>query len=232
MTTEVEDGPWDGEGDTIEIDNVEWPGFATVDGLRRANKWDDKKSKGEHIGERDFTGADAAKGNIKIKVWTRTQRAHIDETLLPTIEPEPGKKKVGPVSVKHSVFTSRKVSAITIDDIVGWDRTSFDEAVLTINYQEYRAPIATNATGKASGTAAPDGQHNTSCMTLGAEYQVYLAKWQQGVIDQGKAGSDTDAQNKAVADTENARAAATTIGLQMMALGCGNAPPSIGAALP
>lgn len=210
----IEDSPWDGSGDTIEIDGKEWPGFATVS-VRRANKWDDKKSKGEHTGERDFTGADAAKVSIKIRVWTAAQRAYIDETLLKSVEPEPGKTKVGPVSVKHSVFTSRKVSAMTIDDVDGWERSSFDEAILTINAQEYRPPIATNATGKASGTTSNgggggEGTHNTPCNVLLAQYNVernaYFAFYNQALIE----GQDSDAAKNSLLREHVRRSSAGT----------------------
>lgn len=218
MADQIEDGPWMADGeDTIEIDGKEWPGFATVT-VTRGNKWDTKVAKGQHSSDRNYTGAEDAKVTIAIRVWTRAQRDYIDETLISSVEPEPGKTAVGAISVKHSVFTSRKVPAITVDDVQGWERTSYDEAVLTIRAQECRPPVSTNATGHATGSTSlpPGNRHNTDCDTLYAQYvtartssMVYLST-----------GDEVNYRTQQVL--------ALAIQGQMEGLGCGNSPPAFG----
>ncbi|MGL4442656.1 MAG: hypothetical protein ACRCU1_03455 [Alsobacter sp.] len=142
--------PWDEDGefwDRIEINAVEWPGKATVD-VVRANKWDTKKAKGKHGGEREFNGADLAKVKIQIVCWTTEQILALVD-LLPVIEPTPGKEKPDAVSITHPVAIIRKCLTITIDNLAS--KVTDKMMVVDIDATEHRPPEAKNASGTASG---------------------------------------------------------------------------------
>ena len=169
MATYIDPAPWDEDGqfwDTIEIAGKLWPGLATVD-VTRGNKWDTKKAKGAHGGEREFNGADLGKVKIQIRCWTTEQLIALVD-LLPDIEPVPGKEKCDAVSISHPVAIIRKCLSVTIDSVAGpkvQDRMS----VLDIDCTEYRKPESKNASGTASGGGGKSSFNpaNTSnCDTL------------------------------------------------------------------
>lgn len=151
----IDPAPWDEDArywDTLELGGVEWPGLAVVD-IQRSNKWDTKKAKGSHGGEREFNGADLAKVKIQLRAWTSEQLATIFADCLPLVEPTPGKEKLDAVALGHPVAAFRKVSQVTIDSISG-PRIQERMAVWDIDATEYRPPETKNASGTASGKGA------------------------------------------------------------------------------
>lgn len=143
--------PWTGEGyklwDFVTIGGKECPGLAVVK-IKRSNKWDEKKSKGSHGGERNFSGADLAKGSITITMLTEEEFEKFKKDILPQIEPVPGKKKPDAVAIGSPILSVRSVAAVTIDDVDGPD-TSGGKNVFTISFTEARAPEKKNASGLA-----------------------------------------------------------------------------------
>lgn len=141
--------PWTGENaqlwDTITFGGKSCPGVAKVS-VKRSNKWDDKKSKGSHGGDREFSGADNAKVKITIRMLTDEEHEEFKKDILPLIEPTPGKKKPDGLPLIHPVSVARKVDAITIDDVDGpnTDGGTIDYA---IDATELRKPDKKNATG-------------------------------------------------------------------------------------
>lgn len=151
MTTFIDPSPWNEDAkswDTIEIAGKVWPGIATVD-VVRANKWDTKKTKGTHGGEREFNGADLAKVKIQIRCWTTAQMFELNE-LLPTIEPKVGKEKPDSVTISHPISIMRQCLLVTIDQVSG-PKISDGIVTLDIDCTEYLKPIEKNATGGAGG---------------------------------------------------------------------------------
>lgn len=185
-------GPWDefpDLWDKLTTNGQEWPGLATVE-VSRANKWDTKKSKGEHGGKRGYAGADLAKVRIKIRVW---EADHFDDLLnkyMAIVEPDPGKEKPDVITIGHQVATLRKVKQVTIDKVSGPDVTD-GMGEIEIEATEHREPDDKNATGtaKASGNGSKgngaQGNNDSRCQQLASEYRELQAKnasLQQGLI--------------------------------------------------
>lgn len=143
--------PWTGEGyklwDFVTVGGKECPGLAVVK-FKRSNKWDDKKAKGSHGGERNFSGADLGKGSLTVTMLTEEQHEKFKADILPQVEPVPGKKKADAVSIGSPILAVRSVAAVTIDDVDGPD-TSNGKIVYTIAFTEQRAPEKKNASGLA-----------------------------------------------------------------------------------
>jgi len=145
-------GPWDqnpGDWNVLELNDEEWPGFARVE-IKRANKWDDKKAKGSHGGERELAGVDCAPVKITIHFWTSEQYERLKE-LMPTIEPIPGKKKLDAIKIGHAVASFRNVKSITIDEVSGPTYGAGELGTLHIEATEHRPPDTKKATGTAKG---------------------------------------------------------------------------------
>jgi hypothetical protein len=152
-------GPWHEQPefwDRITLADRQWPGLATVE-VSRANKWDSKKAKGSHGQEREFSGVDAAKVKIRIRIWTSEQWAEITSDLLPTIEPSPEKAKVDSITIGHAVASARKVQRITVDVVKGPSEEADGTWAIDIDATEYRAPATKNATGTATGKGTGGG---------------------------------------------------------------------------
>src|SRR5688572_28043397 len=88
--------------DRVTFNDVECPGLARVT-VARGNKWDTKKAQGSHGAERNFKGADLASVKIQIKLWEQQDYVDFNTTILPLLEPDPGKKKPDAVAVGHAV---------------------------------------------------------------------------------------------------------------------------------
>ncbi len=188
MATYILPAPWDEDGefwDRIEINAVEWPGRATID-IVRANKWDTKKAKGKHGGEREFNGADLAKVKIQICCWTTAQMLGLVD-LLPTIEPNPGKEKPDAVSITHPVAIIRKCLTVTIDNVS--TKVTDKMMVVDIDATEHRPPEAKNATGTASGKGGSgfNPKNTSGCDDLFFQLSILYA--QSSEIAQAKASN-------------------------------------------
>lgn len=152
MADQIPAGPWHDEPelwDTAVLNDVECPGICKVE-ISRGNKWDEKKSKGSHGAEREYSGAEPAKVKLSIVTWTSAHHATMRERVLPIVEPVPGKKKVDAVQLQHAVAIARSVSAFTVDDVDG-PAVSDGKATWKISGTEYRPPTTKNATGTAKG---------------------------------------------------------------------------------
>lgn len=169
-------GPWHVHPelwDTLKIGEHEVPGIATVE-ITRANKWDNKKAKGQHGQEREFSGADAAKVRITIKFWTEDQWLAFVEKILPVIEPNPEKKKIDSVALSHAVAAARKVDRVTIDSVDG-PRIESGLGTVVIEATEFREPSPKNATGTATGKGYSGGKPG-SCQDLANQITMYQAE--------------------------------------------------------
>lgn len=136
--------------DRCILGDYELPGLAKVEVLRQ-NKWDTKKSKGSHGGERQFGGVDLAKVRIEVRFWTAEQWSSWFTDGFFILEPGPKDPSVkDAIAISHVVTDARKVFAITIDAI---DGPSVDGGigVIEIEATEYREPDKNNANGKAGG---------------------------------------------------------------------------------
>lgn len=174
-------GPWHDEPelwDRVVFGDVEAPGIATVE-VTRSNKWDEKKAKGSHGGEREYSGADLAKIKITIVTWTSEQHAEMRDKVLPLVEPVPGKKKVDAVPVQHAVTILRGVSSVTIDEVDG-PSVSDGKATWKIDAKEHREPETSNATGTAKGVpSAAAAKAAGSCADLTQLYVQAAAAAEQ-----------------------------------------------------
>jgi hypothetical protein len=167
-------GPWDinpALWDKLVIDDREWPGLATVE-IARANKWDDKKTKGEHGGEREFSGTENASVNITIKFWTDDHWTLVRDELLPIIEPLVEKTTPNSHSLSHAVSDARKVKRFTVDRITGPTRSEIGIWTIKVEATEYRPPSDKNATGTVSGSGTGTGAVSNNCQDLANQYAL------------------------------------------------------------
>ena len=222
-------GPWNEEPDlwdTLNLGDRDWPGFAKV-AITRGNKWDDKKAKGVHSMDRNFSGAEAAKVTITLAIWTSAHYAQLVE-LLPLVEPDPTSTKKEPpaLNLTHPQATLRKVSMVTIDKVEGLNDQDRDVRTMTIAATEYHKPLPA-PTGKAGAT--PGGANipptnDGECSYLAYAYQQGLARH----VAANKALRDsTDIFNlDKELEVEAAQQNLDDITAQMKLLGCGNTTPS------
>lgn len=152
--------PWTGDGyklwDFVTVGGKECPGLAVVK-VKRANKWDEKKAKGSHGGDRNFSGADLAKGSLQVTMLTEEQHEKFKADILPQVEPVPGKKKPDALVIGSPILAARSVTAVTIDDVDGPDVAN-GQIVYTISWTEARAPEKKNASGLAGHGVVPAGE--------------------------------------------------------------------------
>ncbi len=239
-------GPWDEEPDVwnvLELNDEEWPGFAKVE-IRRANKWDDKKAKGKHGGDRELAGVDNAPVKITICFWTSAQYIRLQE-LMPTVEPVPGKKKLEAIKIGHAVATFRNVRAITVDEVAGPTYGPGEFGIITIDATEHRPPDAKNATGTAKGGGgSKKGQSNcdaladqyAQAMRDAADLQSQMAARQNEYYQGGNTVAEVDPNLResqfnndmhALREQQkNAYARAENANSQMQSQGCNKSKPS------
>lgn len=189
-------GPWNvfpEQWDRVVLDDVEWPGLATVT-VSRANKWDAKKAKGAHGEEREFSGVDPAKVTIVIKFWDfNAWYELVVSDLIKVVEPNPEKKKPDSIKIAHAVAQARGVDRITVDTVDGPTKAEEGIWTLTIQATEYRPPSTKNATGTATGKGSPPGDPKNApnqCADLASELAFKKAEFAdiQGQINEIEAG--------------------------------------------
>ncbi len=176
MAEQIPAGPWHEEPelwDTAVLNDVECPGICKVE-ISRGNKWDEKKAKGSHGAEREYSGAEPAKVKLSIVTWTSAHHTVMREKVLPIVEPVPGKKKVDAVQLQHAVAIARSVSAFTVDDVDG-PSVSDGKATWKISGTEYRKPSTQNATGTAKGGKGGNPKLAGSCVEMTQIYALAAA---------------------------------------------------------
>lgn len=161
--------PWSGEDNArlwskLVLGDTEVPGVAKVR-VKRANKWERKKAKGQHGGGRNFAGADDAEIEIEIRMLSSEEEADFNRVILPIIEPTPGKEKPEAILLGHPVAVIRKVKAITIDDVDGPD-TSNGIITYRIKATEFREPDKKNASGAVKGGGGRRAALSADCSGL------------------------------------------------------------------
>lgn len=175
MTQPLAFGPADSDPqlwDRIVLGGVEFPGIATVE-IDRSNKKDEKKSKGKHGSENEYSGAENAKVKITIRFWTAEQYDAVVTDCLKVVEPDPTKKKVDSVTIGHPIASARRVTAIMVDKVSGPTRR--DKVwELSIDATEAKAPEAKGATGKYSGKGG--GPPKGDCAALQQQYREHQAE--------------------------------------------------------
>ncbi len=233
--------------DHIELNGKEVPGIATVE-IERANKVDKKKAKGQHGGDKVYSGSEWAKVKIGIRILTKEAFDVFRQTILPMLEPVPGKKTPDVISIRHAVAEVRNVSAITIDKVEGPDIR--DGAMeWQIDATEHSKASTEKAKGGYGQKVRYDGLQydDQKCAILLARYnsELALAASQRGLAaglstqmrqatsnfasaslttteQLTKMQSDREAAfNKALSHDENAR----RIQDEMLANRCPKAPP-------
>lgn len=235
-------GPWHVEPelwDECEIAGKKWPGKAIVNGLKRANKFDEKKSKGKSGSKDEFLGVDPAEGTIVLKFWTAEQWKQAKE-LLPDIEPNIEKEKLEPVRVSHATFIARRVTAITIKEVTGPDTDGDGYLSLTVAFKEHREPSSTNATGSMKGGGKGYGKSlgvAGTCIALVTQRQQvqFDIAAMQAELNQLQSASgfqkglnevdDPQAIPRLEESIRNAQAALEAIGNQQRALNCDSMSP-------
>ncbi len=167
------ESPLGSDWDILTLDDKQWPGLARVE-CERSNKWQDKKSKAAHGGERDFNGADNGKIQITIKVWKKADYDSLVKDFLPSIEPVPGKKTAPTLKIDHPVTRARNVPTITIDKIKG-PNAGEGSTTFEIDATEQRKIETANAFGSAGGKGFGGGKkpvlQGANCGQLAAQLQ-------------------------------------------------------------
>lgn len=223
--------------DKCILGDLELPGLSSIEVLRQ-NKWDTKKSKGSHGGERQFGGVDLAKVKIETRFWTAEQWEKWLRDVFPLIEPGPKDPSVkDAIAISHVVSDARKVAAITIDAINGpWVESGI--GVIEIEATEYREPDKTNANGKAGGMSGDCGALAANLALLeGAQkvdhalFNAYLKGSLTNPFDPNAVIYDTGNSNVAAAEEVAARMTSRQVEIDnvknmMLIRGCNQAPAS------
>lgn len=255
---EIPPHPWSGDNallwDKLTISGKEVPGRAYVT-AKRKNKWDEKKTKGAHGGGRTFTGADNAQSTIEIKLLTDEEHEAFKADILPMIEPTPGKTKPDALPVNHPVYTARKVSHVTVDEVDGPDVKS-GLTIYKVDVTEFRETDSKNATGAAKGGPV---RLSAGCAGLKAQLEQLARELQAALEENARAhfamqaiseeqsdvwlqeANDALAENevlqfeeikarKLIVDTtiaiQSLQEQMAQVGAEMSRLGCNNQPPS------
>ncbi|MBK6515806.1 MAG: hypothetical protein IPG04_17325 [Polyangiaceae bacterium] len=202
MAEQIPAGPWHEEPelwDTAVLNDVECPGICKVE-ISRGNKWDEKKAKGSHGAEREYSGAEPAKVKLSIVTWTSAHHTVMREKVLPIVEPVPGKKKVDAVQLQHAVAIARSVSAFTVDDVDG-PSVSDGKATWKISGTEYRKPSTQNATGTAKGGKGGNPKLAGSCVEMTQLYALAAAAAEAAKRRRDEIGAQILAYGGAPGDT-------------------------------
>lgn len=178
MTTSAPSGlielpPWHTENwDTAVVEGVTIPGLVMVGKIKRGPKWDRKAVKGQSFENQTFGGWNGAAFEIRVRTWTRAQHEEFVSTVLPVIEPTPGKDAPKQLSFFHPQAAARKVDIILVDDVDGPEVDedgAFSEWVLTVF--ESRKPVPAPKGG--GGKPAPPG--STPCQEARMNFDKFNA---------------------------------------------------------
>ena len=160
--------------DTLVLGGVSWPGLAKVT-VSRANKWDEKKAKGENSAEREYTGTEPANVKIVVRIWDVYQYQELLSECLPIVEPDEGNTRKDPLDISHAVTIARKVGQVTIDSVSGPDDNGDQTWSFSVDATEYRAPtpIKQGAPKKGGGSA----KAQTPCQQYAQEYEYWRSNY-------------------------------------------------------
>jgi len=164
----IELPPWHtADWDTAFFDTIAVPGLVHIS-AKRGPKWDRKPVAGQTGESQTFKGWNNADLTIKIRTWTTSQHETFLSTILPIIEPEPGKEAPKEIGVEHPVAAARKVSSFKINDVDGPEANAKD------GYIEWTIDAfqALKKVPQQGGTGKPNA---SSCQELKAAYDQSVA---------------------------------------------------------
>lgn len=147
-------GPWHIEPELwgkISLAGKVLPGVATITGLKRANRFDEKKAKGKSGSKDEFLGVDPAEMTIEIRFWTAEQWETIKKDHLADIMPNTEKEKLDSIAASHALLIAFKIDLIIIKSVSAPVKAEDGIYSMTIEAKEYRKPSAKNATGTMGG---------------------------------------------------------------------------------
>jgi len=172
----IELPPWHtADWDTAFFDTVAVPGLVHVS-AKRGPKWDRKPVAGQTGESQTFKGWNNAALTIKIRTWTTSQYEAFLATILPIIEPEPGKEAPKEIGIEHPVAAARKVTSFKINEVDGPEANAKDGYVeWTIDaFQALKKVPQQGGTGKPGMT--PCQQCKAELDRLNAELTAIASK--------------------------------------------------------
>ncbi len=165
--TFIEPPPWwTADWDTGLFDDVAVPGLIHIE-VDRGPKWDRKPVKGQTGETQTFGGWNNADLKIRMRTWTAAQHEQMLATIVPILEPDPGKDAPKEIKVDHPVTSARKIESFRVNKLKG-PTANFKDG-----YTEWEVD-AFQAIKKAPAPPGPPGQPGqTPCQQAKAEYDYW-----------------------------------------------------------
>lgn len=168
--------PWYTEDwDEGTFETTVCPGLMRVE-IDRGPKWDRKPVKGQTGETQTFQGWNNANVKIRVRTWTATQHTEMLESVIPVIEPTPGKDAPKQLAFDHPVARARKVDVILIGNIKG---PTVDEDG---KFSEWEID-AFQSIKKAPQQGSPGKPGQTPCQQCKAMYDQKVAEYSQKLND-------------------------------------------------
>lgn len=163
--TFIEPPPWwTSDWDTGRFDTVVVPGFTHIE-VDRGPKWDRKPVKGQTGETQTFGGWNNADLKIKIRTWTAAQHEAVLATIVPILEPDPGKDAPKEIGIEHPVAAARKIESFRVQKLKG-PTPNFKDG-----YTEWEID-AFQSIKKAPAPAGPPGKPGqTPCQKWKADFE-------------------------------------------------------------
>lgn len=162
---------WTADWDTGVFDTVVVPGYTHVE-VDRGPKWDRKPVKGQTGETQTFGGWNNADMKIRIRTWTTAQHEQMLATVIPILEPDPGKDAPKEIGIEHPVAAARKVQSFRVAKLKG-PTPNFKDG-----YTEWEID-AFQAIKKAPAPKGPPGKPGqTQCQQMAAEYAYHVQQEQ------------------------------------------------------
>lgn len=160
---------WTADWDTAAFDGVAVPGYTHVE-IDRGPKWDRKPVKGQTGETQTFGGWNNADMKIRIRTWTAAQHEAVLATVIPILEPDPGKDAPKEIGIEHTVAAARKVTSFRVQKLKG-PTPNFKDG-----YTEWEVD-AFQAIKKAPAPQGPPGKPGqTPCQKMKSEFEYWTAR--------------------------------------------------------
>lgn len=156
----------DGSWDVATLDGLEIPGLVRVE-VKRGAKYDEKAAPGQSGAKVTFKGFETAKVTLTVRLWTKSQEDSFNTSVLPLIDPLPGKEAPKGMSFVHTAASLRRIDGILVEDVDGPKISDDGFQDWTISAMEYRKPAPQQGT---------PGKGGSECAQLKAEYDYYMSE--------------------------------------------------------
>jgi hypothetical protein len=164
---------WTADWDTGFFDTVAVPGLISIE-IDRGPKWDRKPVKGQTGETQTFGGWNNADVKIRVRTWTVSQYEAFLATIVPILEPDPGKDAPKEIGIEHPVAAARKVASFRVAKLKG-PTANFKEGYSEWEIDAFQA--IKKAPAPAGGGGGPAAPGQTPCQAALAAYEHACGEW-------------------------------------------------------